>query len=105
MKKKKDNIKNIKSSLFEIKENNDLINSLYLNQYKFKLLDNTDIIQTVKDEKNISENNNNTYIEIKDKENNKNNNSNDNSSNNEHDNDIMLNINIEKIKQENKIKK
>ena len=98
---KKDNINNIKSSLFDINENNELINSLHLTQYKFELLDDANITQVIKDEKNIQENNNKS-IEIKDKESNKNNNSNDNSANNEHDNDIMLNLNIEEIKQENK---
>ena len=95
---KKDNINNIKSSLFEINENNELINSLHLTQYKFELLDNNDITQAIKEEKIISGNNNNKSNEIKDKENNKN----TNSANNEHDNDIMLNLNIEEIKKENK---
>jgi hypothetical protein len=93
---KKDNINNIKSSLFEINENNELINSLHLTQYKFELLDNNDIAQAIKEENNLSEkNNNNKSNEIKDKENNK---SNNNSANNENDNDIILNLNIKEIK-------
>ena len=72
-----------------------------ITQYKFELLDDANITQSMKEEKNIPENNNKS-IEIKDKENSKNTNSNDNSANNEHDNDIMLNLNIEEIKQENK---
>ena len=87
--------------MFEINENNELINSLHLTQYKFELLDDVNITQAMKEEKTLPENNIKS-IEIKDKESNKNNNSNDNSANHEHDNDIMLNLNIEEIKQENK---
>ena len=39
IKNKKEENNNIKSSLFEIKENKDLINSLHLTQYNFEILD------------------------------------------------------------------
>ena len=99
-------INNIKSSLFAIEENKELINSLHLTKYNFQLLDNNIIINNNQEEDNKSDNilkssNNqikeNSNININEQKN-INNDKND-------DNDIFFNLNIDEIKQENNNKK
>ena len=98
---KENNNNYIQSSLFDIEENKEIINSLHLSQYKFELLDDNIIIQEKKDKDKINdEKNNNNQINIKqEKEINKNL-SNTSSNEKEKDNDIILNLNIDEIKQE-----
>ena len=111
--------KNIKSTLFEIEENKDLINSLHLTQFKFDFYDNKvneneekeDILK--KEDKN--ENNKNDELKNKNEENGNNNinsdknnevkekekvNENENENDNDDVNDIILNLNINEIKNE-----
>ena len=95
---KENNNNYIQSSLFDIEENKEIINSLHLSQYKFELLDDNIIIQEKK-ENNIIENDNNQINIKQEKEINKNI-SNTSSNEKEKDNDIILNINIDEIKQE-----
>ena len=95
------NNNDIKSFLFDINENNELINSLHLTQYKFELLDNNKLFKTEKENstiinKNTNIDNKTSYNqekeiikkEINDEKNN--------------DNEIMLNLNIDEIKKEAK---
>ena len=101
----------ISSSLFDIEENKELINSLHLTKYNFELFDIT-VTKTKKDEKTISEknskdnsyNNNNlikdNVIENNDNKNKQNNNINNKNNDKDSNNDIMLNLNIDEIKQE-----
>ena len=114
-KKEEKEKKEIKSSLFEIEENKELINSLHLTQFKFDFIDNK--INTEKkdnkenndlgnnnnedenktnnkDNKNIINENNN--IKNNDNENNKYNDDN----NDDNEDDILLNLNINEIKNE-----
>ena len=108
--------KNIKSTLFEIEENKELINSLHLTQFKFDFVDNK--INNEKENnknENIKDNNNNEskINENKNKENNNesepkpiiengNNMANNNNKMEEidDDNDIILNLNINEIQNE-----
>ena len=111
-KDKEEKDKNIKSTLFQIEENKELINSLHLTKFKFEFIDNK--IENNKEDKNeskekekgkekINENNNSN--------NKKNNNNEDNEDNgkkeenHKHENDeneIILNLNINEIKDNNK---
>jgi len=111
-KDKEEKDKNIKSTLFQIEENKELINSLHLTKFKFEFIDNK--IENNKEDKNenkekekgkekINENNNSN--------NKKNNNNEDNvdngkkEENHKHENDeneIILNLNINEIKDNNK---
>ena len=117
-KKEKKEEKNIKSTLFEIEENKDLINSLHLTQFKFDFYDikvNEDKKDEIKKEdknennkieelKNnlISNNNSKHYEENGNNEiNNDINNENKEKENDNDDvNDIILNLNINEIKNE-----
>ena len=111
------NNNNIKSSLFDIEENKELINSLHLTQYNFEIfqLNDYNLIKIEKEkfienkinnnkiqEKNV----NNNKINLKDEVDNNSNKKKDSNSNNSNikeddDNDIILNLNIEEIKKEN----
>jgi len=102
-KDKEEKDKNIKSTLFQIEENKELINSLHLTKFKFEFIDNK--IENNKEDKNESKE--------KEKENEKNNNENISNEdengkreeNNKHDsdeNEIILNLNINEIKDSNK---
>ena len=117
--------KNIKSTLFQIEENKELINSLHLTQFKFDFIDNK--ISNENEENNKKEDNNtkinnenennkkdkiqdnkNEPLENGNKEDNENNKNinnnknneidNDNDNDNDDDNDIILNLNINQIK-------
>ena len=99
---------NIKSSLFEIRENKELINSLHLTKYNFEFLDSNKLFKTENEEKinnsNNITNNNNNINNIIDKDENelKKSKGKEQEKNNkeEKESDIILNLNIEEIKQE-----
>ena len=108
--------KNIKSTLFEIEENKELVNSLHLTQFKFDFIDNkiNNDAENNKNENNktINNNENNTNNkEIKNKGEDNNNkqiiendikvSDNNKVSDNDEDNDIILNLNINEIQKEN----
>ena len=121
---KEEQEKNIKSTLFQIKENNELINSLHLTKFKFDFIDikiTNDIEdknkekekenkENEKEENNINKDNN---ININDNNNNDNkkkevnNNINDKHNTDvdpdgDEDNEILFNLNINEIKENNK---
>ena len=117
-KEEKKDDKNIKSSLFEIEENKELINSLHLTQFKFDFMDNKVNIESkdVNDNKDCIDNNNKNENNKKDiikenddiqNENNKKNFQEDNANNNnnkdDNEEDIILNLNINEI-QNGKVK-
>ena len=126
--KEKKEEKNIKSTLFQIEENKELINSLHLTQFKFDFIDNkiNNENEEIKKEENKNNksnikdenNNNDNKQDIKDiknelsengnkqDENNgdihvNNKDNNDNDIDNDNDDDIILNLNINEIKNEN----
>ena len=99
--------KNIKSSLFKIEENKELINSLHLTHFKFDFIDNKVNIQNEennnKQEENKDNNNKNEENNNKDLNNNDNNNINEKNNkkiNVDNEEDIILNLNINDIKNE-----
>ena len=111
--------KNIKSTLFEIEENKDLINSLHLTQFKFDFYDNkvneNEEKEDINKKEDKNENNKNDELKNKNEENGNNNinsdknnevkekekvNENENENDNDDVNDIILNLNINEIKNE-----
>ncbi len=116
-KKEKKEEKYIKSSLFKIEENKELINSLHLTKFKIDFIDNVINIENKKDEEkkdnkennkqednNLNQDNNNN--DDKDNKENINEykkiNENNNINNDDNEEDIILNLNINDIKTENK---
>ena len=103
---------NLKSSLFKIEENKELINSLHLTQFKFDFIDNKVNIenednnskQEEKKDNNKIEENNNKDIDTKDNnivnENNIKNTNEVNNNKDDNEEDIILNLNINEIKNE-----
>ena len=107
-KEEKEKDKNIKSTLFQIEENKELINSLHLTKFKFEFIDNKIENNNNKEDKNESKE---KEKEKRSQNNNANNNNEDNGDNgkkednNKHENDeneIILNLNINEIKESNK---
>ena len=106
-KEKEEKDKNIKSTLFQIEENKELINSLHLTKFKFEFIDNKienndeDKKESKEKEKEkINENNNNANINKED--NGENDKKEENNKHENDDNEIILNLNINEIKDSNK---
>ena len=108
-KEKEEEDKNIKSTLFQIEENKELINSLHLTKFKFEFIDNK--IENNNEDKNqskekekINENNisNNNNANLNNEDNGENGKKEENSKHENDENEIILNLNINEIKDSNK---
>ena len=108
-KEKEEEDKNIKSTLFQIEENKELINSLHLTKFKFEFIDNK--IENNNEDKNqskekekINENNNsnNNNANLNNEDNGENDKKEENNKHENDENEIILNLNINEIKDSNK---
>ena len=106
-KEKEEKDKNIKSTLFQIEENKELINSLHLTKFKFEFIDNK-IENNDEDKKESKEkekekiNENNKNANINKEDNGENDKKEENNKHENDDNEIILNLNINEIKDSNK---
>lgn len=108
-KEKEEEDKNIKSTLFQIEENKELINSLHLTKFKFEFIDNK--IENNNEDKNqskekekINENNisNNNNANLNNEDNGENGKKEESNKHENDENEIILNLNINEIKDSNK---